>query len=114
MKDIPFASPETPSPLRRPDLCPRCNALADRWVYVGGKMFLCTDCHAELSQTSEPVNVRVVALEELTHARRSEGVTAPSVRQGYHNPGAAAQRGQGGRSLACRGREARKDPLKHL
>ena len=49
--------------------CPRCDALATSWVYVGGKMFLCADCHAELEREGEPVNIRPGALEELMHAK---------------------------------------------
>ena len=52
-----------------PHQCPRCDALATSWVYVGGKMFLCADCHAELEREGEPVNIRPGALEELMHAK---------------------------------------------
>jgi hypothetical protein len=63
MQDIRPGEPETPSPFNRPDHCPRCGTLADRWVYVGGTMFLCADCYAELKRDSEPANFRPAVLE---------------------------------------------------
>jgi hypothetical protein len=57
MQDITPAGPEIQSPFNRPDRCPRCDALADRWVYIGRRMFLCADCHAELTLGAEPINL---------------------------------------------------------
>jgi hypothetical protein len=56
MQDISPGDPETPSPFNRSDRCPRCDALAMSWVYVGGTMFLCGECYAELSGDGESVN----------------------------------------------------------
>jgi hypothetical protein len=67
MQDIAPAGSEIVSPFNRPDRCPRCDALAISWVYVGGKMFLCADCYQEVTQTSEPANLRPEALEKLVH-----------------------------------------------
>ena len=57
MQDIPLPGPETPSPFNRPDHCPRCDALATSWVFIGGRMFLCANCHAELEREGEPANL---------------------------------------------------------
>jgi hypothetical protein len=39
------------------------------WVYVGGRLFLCADCYADLMQPDEPANLRPEALETLRHER---------------------------------------------
>jgi hypothetical protein len=70
MHDIRPGEPEIPSPFQRPDHCPRCQALADCWVYVGSRMFLCADCYAELMQTGEPANLRPETLETLRREKR--------------------------------------------
>jgi hypothetical protein len=63
MQDIRPGELEIPSPYNRPDHCPRCGALADCWVCVGGRMFLCAACYAELKRDSEPANFRPEALD---------------------------------------------------
>ena len=73
MQDIRPPDAEIASPFNRPDRCPRCDALADCWVYEGGKMFLCADCHAELTQTGEPANLRPGALTVLPHRKAPAG-----------------------------------------
>jgi hypothetical protein len=73
MEDKLFVSPETPSPFNRPDRCPRCDTLATSWVYVGGRMSLCSDCHAELNQTGEPANLRAGALTVPPHRKAQAG-----------------------------------------
>jgi hypothetical protein len=75
MHDNAPVEPEAPSPVNRPDHCPRCHAEVDCWVYVGGKMFLRADCHAQLNRGGEPANLRPEALAKLPHA--SQGNARP-------------------------------------
>jgi hypothetical protein len=63
MQDITPAGSEIPSPFNRPDRSPRCDALATSWVFIGGRMFLCADCYAELKRDREPANLRPAALD---------------------------------------------------
>jgi hypothetical protein len=48
------------------------------WVYVGGTMFLCADCYAELKRDSEPANLRPEALEALRDERGKPLALPPS------------------------------------
>ena len=50
------------------DRCPRCNALATSWVFIGKGMFFCSACHAESTGEADPANLRPEAVKALMQA----------------------------------------------
>ena len=78
MQDIGPSGPETPSPFNRPDRYPRCDALATSWVYIGGRMFLSSDCHAELTRDRQALNLTPARLSPITRAASAlRALTSP-------------------------------------
>jgi hypothetical protein len=80
MQDFSPARLEPPSPFDRPDHYLRCDALATRWVYGSGRMFLCGERSAELLRDGEPVTPNppgLVQQSQSLHARQKRFLTDP-------------------------------------